>query len=54
MADSDQEDKPHRLAHWMKRIARWSALIGAVAGVVCHFMPHEYRALCRAVANLCT
>ncbi len=36
------------------RIARWAALIGGVLAVVCHFLPQNYRALCQAVANICT
>lgn len=49
-----QEDKPHRLAHRLKRVVKWASFIGAVAGLTCHFLPHEYQALCHAVVNICT
>lgn len=45
---------PAKTADRLKRIAKWAALFGAVLALVCHFLPHDYRALCRAVASICT
>lgn len=38
----------------LRRAARLAAVIGAALALLCHFLPHDYRALCRAVASICT
>lgn len=37
-----------------KRIRRWMAIAGAVAGLICASLPHEYRIICHTIANVCT
>lgn len=36
-----------------KKVARRAAAIGFVIGLICNFLPHEYRAVCHAIANVC-
>lgn len=35
---------------WYRRVA----LVGALLGLACSLLPPEYRAVCQAVANICT
>lgn len=37
-----------------KRAARWAAIAGGLLALTCHFLPHDYRALCHAIASICT
>lgn len=37
-----------------KMNVRNAAIAGAVAAVICHFLPHEYQALCIALTKLGT
>ncbi len=37
-----------------KKIAKRAALIGAVLAIICNLLPHEYRAVCHAIAQVCT
>lgn len=36
------------------KLAKWAALAGGILAVVCHFLPQDYRALCQALASVCT
>lgn len=36
-----------------KKFARRGAQLGAVLAVICNLLPHEYRAVCSAIADVC-
>lgn len=36
-----------------KRAVKYAALLGAVLALACHLVPHDYRAVCNAVAQIC-
>jgi len=36
-----------------RRLYRYAATAGAVLAVLCHLLPHDYRAACNAIASLC-
>jgi hypothetical protein len=36
-----------------KTLMKWAAIGGALLALVCHFLPHDYQAVCKAVASLC-
>lgn len=38
----------------LKRLAKIAAAVGTILALVCHFIPPHYRAVCNAVAALCT
>lgn len=38
----------------LKRLARISVAVGTLLAIACHFLPTHYRAVCNAVATLCT
>jgi hypothetical protein len=37
-----------------RRLARHAALVGFALALLCHLVPHDYRAVCRALATLCS
>ncbi len=37
-----------------KKVAKRAAQFGFVLGLICHFMPPEYRPICDLIAQLCT
>lgn len=45
---SPEQPKPRR------RYARYAALFGVVLGLTCSALPPDYRAVCHAVASVCT
>lgn len=34
-----------------RRHVKWGALVGLALAIICHFLPHDYRAVCDAVAS---
>lgn len=53
-ADMPEPDKKPTL---LERDVRWllkrAALIGMLLGLVCHFLPPQYQAICGKIAQLC-
>ena len=47
---SDSKEKISKL----KRVLKWAMLAGSLMAFTCHWLPHDYRAICKAVAALCT
>ena len=37
-----------------KKTARRGVIVGAILAIVCHIVPPDYRALCDAVATICS
>lgn len=44
------DDEKRRL----RRRARYYAMAGVLAGLLCNLLPPEYQAACHALANICT
>lgn len=38
----------------VKWYVKHAAILGAVLGIVCQFLPERYQVLCRDIAHLCT
>lgn len=45
-----EDEKKQREKKLYKRVA----MIGVAIGILCHFLPPEYQAVCKAIANVCT
>lgn len=37
----------------LKKVARIAAIVGGVLGLLCHFMPPQYRVVCQTIADVC-
>lgn len=37
----------------LKRLFKWSSVLGFVLGLVCHAVPPEYQAACHAIISAC-
>lgn len=49
-----QPKQPPNLVEDFRKLARWSATVGAILAVVCHLLPPQYRVVCTTLANFCT
>ena len=37
----------------LKRLFKWSSVLGMILGIVCHFVPPEYQSACHAIISAC-
>lgn len=44
------EERKARLKKWR----RYAMLVGALLAIICKSLPHDYQAVCKAIASLCT
>lgn len=51
---SDDENKKAAETATRRKWAKRAALIGVLIGLACHLVPPDYRAVCDALAALCT
>jgi len=43
----------HTATAGYKKIIKIAAAVGAIAAIVCHFVPKDYKQICDAIATLC-